>query len=270
MRLPKNWQIIGLGSIALFSIASIGLQAIAQIAFPASTTLQQLRGRTKIPVLLPEKVETKFFTNVSAATANSYSVTLDLAPNCTATACNAAAISGEKGGQFIDYKSVAGPRSSTSKVKLRNGIPAQFVSGCGAYCTATLQWKSDGILYEVYVKNGSVQNTVAIANSALSVGIRSMPQAAVLAYGVGAQVELTNPGAGREERINIRDRASTQSKVRHIGYEEDALTILGRASGTDKYGWYQVKFNTSGATGWVREDFVVASLSAADRARLQQ
>jgi len=57
--------------------------------------------------------------------------------------------------------------------------------------------------------------------------------------------------------INIRDRASVQAYARHIGYRGDRVNVLQRTPGSDGYCWYKVKFVQSGATGWVRGDFIV-------------
>jgi hypothetical protein len=237
--------------------------------FPVATTLQRLRGRTQLPILLPNTPGS--FANISTANANEYSVSFDFRPNCGGTACNMGTISAIGGGQFTNPIDYSGPRSRAAKAKLQDGTPAQFFSGCGAYCSAILEWKSGRVLYRVYIKNGDLNGTLEIANSAVKAGVRPQPRSPVLAYKVGNNVELTNPGGYSAEPnpINIRDRAGTQSKVLHIGYAEDALTVLGQATGPDNYGWYQVKFKGSGAIGWVREDFVVNSLSEAELKKLQ-
>jgi hypothetical protein len=264
MKTPKILTLIA----TAIALSSMGLApAIAQSTpstFPVATTLQRLRGRTKLPILLPNTPGA--FANISTAKPNEYSVSFDFRPNCGGAACNMGTISAIEGGPFSNPKDYTGPRSRTAKVKLQDGTSAQFFSGCGAYCSAVLEWKTGRILYSVYIKNGDLNGTMGIANSAIKAGVRSQPQRPVLAYKVGSKVELTNPGGYSPEPnpINIRDRAGTQSKVLHIGYAEDPLIVLGQVAGSDNYGWYQVKFNVSGATGWVREDFVVDSLSVDD------
>jgi Bacterial SH3 domain len=56
--------------------------------------------------------------------------------------------------------------------------------------------------------------------------------------------------------INIRDDADVKSYARHIGYSGDQVEILKTQDGRDGNQWYQIKFTESGATGWVRGDFV--------------
>ncbi len=224
-----------------------------------ATTLQRLRGRTPMPILLPTPPSD--YLRISTAAPNEYSVDFDLRPNCGGTPCNIASMSATRGGQFSNPADYKGPRSRTANVKLKNGTAARFFSGCGAYCSAILEWKTGDILYSVYIKNGDLEGTLGLANSAVAAGVRTIPQKSVLAYTVGTKVELTNPSGyeTREAPINIRDRPGTQSKVLHIGYPEDRLLVMGRAVASDQYGWYQVKFEKSGATGWVREDFVERS-----------
>lgn len=270
MKIPKTATLIATAiALSFTNVATAIAQPKSSDTFPVATTLQRLRGRTQLPILLPNTPGS--FANISTAKANQYSVSFDFRPNCGGTACNMGTISAIDGGQFAKPADYKGPRSSNAKVKLQDGTPAQFVSGCGAYCSAVLEWKSGRILYSVYIKNGDLSGTLGIANSAIKAGVRPQPQRPVLAYKVGSNVELTNPGgySGEPNPINIRDRAGTQSKVLHIGYAEDALMVLARTTGADNYGWYQVKFKASGATGWVREDFVVNSLSEAEIKQLQ-
>lgn len=66
-------------------------------------------------------------------------------------------------------------------------------------------------------------------------------------------------------RINVRTQPTTQSLARHYGYPGDRVQILDEAPGThDSYTWYRVKFEVSGAEGWVREDLVYISDSRSE------
>ncbi|HLO48868.1 MAG TPA: hypothetical protein VK211_10680, partial [Kamptonema sp.] len=57
-------------------------------------------------------------------------------------------------------------------IKLAKGIQGVFHNGCGAYCTASVEWKRQGVLYTVAIKNGREADTVKIANSAIEAGVR--------------------------------------------------------------------------------------------------
>ncbi|MEB3291717.1 MAG: SH3 domain-containing protein [Synechococcales bacterium] len=57
-------------------------------------------------------------------------------------------------------------------------------------------------------------------------------------------------------RINVRQEPGETAKILHYGLAGDRVKLL--YSRYDQAGriWYQVKFDTSGAEGWVRSDFV--------------
>jgi hypothetical protein len=130
MQIPQIVSLIAT-TIALnfTAVAPSIAQSKSSDTFPVATTLQRLRGRTQLPILLPNTPSA--FVNISTAKANEYSVSFDLRPNCGGTACNMGTISAIDGGQFTNPKDYKGPRSSNAKVKLQDGTPAQFVSGCG-------------------------------------------------------------------------------------------------------------------------------------------
>ncbi len=60
--------------------------------------------------------------------------------------------------------------------------------------------------------------------------------------------------------INIRDAAGTSSRVRHVGYGGDRVSVRSATMGGDDYLWYNVTFAESGAQGWVRGDFLHPSI----------
>lgn len=75
---------------------------------------------------------------------------------------------------------------------------------------------------------------------------------------------LTSQDAGA--RINVRSSPSTSASTPHYGVPGDAVTLQQSANGADGYIWYNVRFNVSGATGWVRGDFVTTGMPAANSA----
>lgn len=60
----------------------------------------------------------------------------------------------------------------------------------------------------------------------------------------------------RHSQINVRTGPGTQYYARHYGLPGDRVIILNDAYGNDGYRWWYLKFNVSGAKGWIREDFV--------------
>ncbi|TAF51430.1 MAG: hypothetical protein EAZ61_10650 [Oscillatoriales cyanobacterium] len=73
---------------------------------------------------------------------------------------------------------------------------------------------------------------------------------------------LTSQDAGAQ--INVRSSPSTSASTPHYGVPGDAVTLQQSATGDDGYVWYNVRFNASGATGWVRSDFVATGTPAAN------
>ncbi|TVQ13183.1 MAG: SH3 domain-containing protein [Leptolyngbya sp. DLM2.Bin27] len=71
---------------------------------------------------------------------------------------------------------------------------------------------------------------------------------------------LTTQAAGAQ--INLRSQPTTQSAAQGYGNGGDQITLLHLAEGEGGFSWYYVKFDQSGAEGWVRGDFVDASSQA--------
>jgi hypothetical protein len=157
-----------------FSTKKINNSLISQAnPVPVSEILPKLKGKTSVPIFLPSELpfnDRRIYYAVTAKK-DSYEITLDLTANCQgSTPCSRGAISGEKGGDFITP--MDGVTKSYKKVELVGGMKGIFHNGCGAYCTATLQWKYQGFLYSIYLKNGLEKDTIAIGNSAIKAGVR--------------------------------------------------------------------------------------------------
>lgn len=60
-------------------------------------------------------------------------------------------------------------------------------------------------------------------------------------------------------QINVRTGPSVSFESRHYGLVGDKVLIVGSSQSSDGSTWYQIKFPTSGADGWVRKDFIRAT-----------
>jgi uncharacterized protein YgiM (DUF1202 family) len=82
------------------------------------------------------------------------------------------------------------------------------------------------------------------------------PPYAQAPYGRNRNSTLTarDPGAA----INIREFASSNSRIRYYANPGAPVQISGSAEGDDGFTWYQVRF-PSGAAGWVRSDLITAN-----------
>ncbi|MFB2934188.1 hypothetical protein ACE1B6_02830 [Aerosakkonemataceae cyanobacterium BLCC-F154] len=140
---------------------------------PTTQVLSQIKGKTQVPIFFPNKLpfttsEKIYFD--SEVTEKGYSVSFNAIPNCQATACYIGSIEAERGGEFIQPE--RGITTTFKNVTLAGGNKGVFHNGCGAYCTATLEWKNQGVLYRVVIKNGEEKDVTAIANSAIQAGRR--------------------------------------------------------------------------------------------------
>jgi hypothetical protein len=66
-----------------------------------------------------------------------------------------------------------------------------------------------------------------------------------------SQLIAAQPGA----RINLRSQPSTDSTAKGYGLVGDPVMLLRSTQGSDGT-WYYVKFEQSGAEGWIRSDFI--------------
>ncbi|HEY9881623.1 MAG TPA: SH3 domain-containing protein [Leptolyngbyaceae cyanobacterium] len=60
-------------------------------------------------------------------------------------------------------------------------------------------------------------------------------------------------------QINLRSQPNAQSKSKGYGLVGDGVKLLQAAEGGDQLTWYYVRFNQSGAEGWIRGDFIDTS-----------
>ncbi len=157
---------------SLLAKAAISLMYIT-LTLPASADTRSdivatLQNSTNIPVEFPKNLPDaegeKIYFDWTADN-NGYEVSFDYTPDCGgATACNIGYFSANKGGQ-IPSKSDFLENAEYHYVKLSNGYSAVFTNACGAYCTASIFWKINGVVYSVSLKNGTKQEVMKIANS---------------------------------------------------------------------------------------------------------
>ncbi|MEG4289977.1 hypothetical protein Q5692_02030 [Microcoleus sp. C2C3] len=146
--------------------------AVAGTAVPVSQILPKLKGKTQVPIFLPSQlpISQKLYYQSQAIT-DSYTISMEYTPDCRgAGACSFGEIRGQKGGEFSTK--LEGVTKTLKNVQLADGVKGVFHNGCGAYCTATLEWKSQGFMYTVAIKNGLESDLILIANSAIKAGKR--------------------------------------------------------------------------------------------------
>lgn len=170
--------------LAVFSVPCLSARpAQADVIVPVAQAISQIERSTDIPIYLPSQLPMEQEVHLAIeATASSYRVDFNYTPDCGGTPCYFGAILAEQGGQlspnpFTDKapRDLGSTRETFESTQLSDGTAAQYINGCGAYCTAVLEWQSEGILYQVTVKNGSKATLLEIANSAIEAGARNDP-----------------------------------------------------------------------------------------------
>jgi hypothetical protein len=134
--------------------------------------LPKVKAKSGLAVRLPSKLHvfvkpSRTYAD-SSSTRKSYFLELDAAKSCNgANACFLAAFSGKRGGTPA-YKRT---------VSLTRGITGYFKPvTCGASCSpAAIQWKENGVLYDIQNKGvgqNEKKSMAALANSAIRGGDR--------------------------------------------------------------------------------------------------
>ncbi len=141
------------------------------MAVPASEILPKLKGKTQVPIFIPSSISgSQKLYYQSTAKADSYTISIGYTANCNAGACSFGEIRAQKGGEFSTK--IEGVTKTLKNVQLAGGVKGIFHNGCGAYCTANLEWKAQGVLYTVAIKNGREADLIKSANSAIQAGKR--------------------------------------------------------------------------------------------------
>lgn len=147
--------------------------------FPVEQILSKLNWKTEVPILLPSelpwiplgKLDQNRFT--VQADANGYRVCVSyLKRGCDRpTLRHFDSIVAQRNTE-LKRPSNIGIRDTFREIDLARGIHGFFYEGCGAYCTSSVRWKYQGIVYSVYARFGEQPILVKIANSMIEAGER--------------------------------------------------------------------------------------------------
>ena len=145
----------------------------AHSRFPASDIFRQIKGKTRVPVFLPSILPLSEIQQLDfdvQAGSHGYIVAMYLGKGCRAGACFFGIIEAKRNEPFSSPSQL--PRDTYRSIELAGGMRGIYFNNCGAYCTAFVEWQRLGVLYRVTRKNGTQQEVVQIANSALQAGQR--------------------------------------------------------------------------------------------------
>jgi len=143
---------------------------------PLASLLPKIKRKTTVPILLPGEIFS-FDLPIDydlQGDRDHYELSLYLTPGCRAGACYVGSFTAERQGKLTPAPEITelNSRDTFRKIRLANGIEGIYVNVCGAYCTAAVEWQSQGVVYRVVGKNGYQPYLVKLANSAIRSGAR--------------------------------------------------------------------------------------------------
>jgi hypothetical protein len=196
------------------AVLLIAKSAFAEVAVPVEQILQELDAKVRMPIMLPDRLPRidQVYPAVGLGVSgrsrdamyydNDYSIDFNRSPNCAGFPdCRFASFSASMGADFfyatdrttpnttvqrgdrqiqilevrrIELTDRNGDRIDDVRFTRQCGFP---VAPCGSDELATLEWRYDCVLYSATVVNGSLEDVVQIANSALQGGVRNRVKA---------------------------------------------------------------------------------------------
>lgn len=223
-------------------------RAAATTSVPVERLRSQLQGRTQVPIVIPATLPTEESLFSSATvTSDRYEISFTYTPDCQGTACTWGSFSAERSEYLEDDPGLV------EAVTLVDGTQAWFNNFCGAYCNARVFWFADGSLYSAWIKNGTREAAIALANAAVQ---KTGSSSSVFVPGQSTAV-LNPRNSSSPVRIRSVPSSASDASVIGTGFFGDRGTVLERAEGTDGLLWYEINFHSLGIVGWVREDLVL-------------
>jgi hypothetical protein len=135
--------------------------------------LEDLRRKTRVPIILPSNLPADIHLFVYTATQSEYGISLDLTPDCKGHgACIFGDITGKKVRSRIPVGTTNVPfdRKRVRPVSLRNGIKGYYIDfTCAASCDSSrIFWIKDGYQFMVGIKGGKYEDVIKMANAAIA------------------------------------------------------------------------------------------------------
>ncbi len=164
------------------SAAVVGIELAIASTFSIQSIALQIAKKTDVPILLPSedtvekyKFDSSEIIYAFVSTASQYAdydVTFNNTPGNVGNAALRFSIKAKKDGNI--EKTSPDPKAKFKDIQLIDGSNALLIQQCGAACWSRLQWKRNGVLYEVWSKARTPESAIAIANSALKTGDRRL------------------------------------------------------------------------------------------------
>jgi hypothetical protein len=171
---------LGLGAASIALAAGVQERAIAA-DYRVSVAASLIGQKSDVPILLPSEDvvernkfnpdETLYAYVQTASESYDYQVEFNNQPGSVGRVAFRFSIKAKRGANVEQSSSDRG--STFQNFKLIDGSKAVVMTQCGAGCWSRVQWRSSGILYEVWSKTRTPETALAIANSAVKAGDRS-------------------------------------------------------------------------------------------------
>ncbi|MEM8804501.1 MAG: hypothetical protein AAGF01_00430 [Cyanobacteria bacterium P01_G01_bin.38] len=176
--------------------------AVSAAPVEVEQVIAELQPQTDLPIWVPDEVPEMEAVHISFdILPDYYVISFDHTPDCQgATACNYGYFEANRNGEFMTAEDISPivrqgiPQDEIVPIRFGNGMSGQFVNTCGAYCSARVQWRLDGILYSAVIKNGMQEATVELANIILSGEKRASGTASLISSDVGISGGLLDSG----------------------------------------------------------------------------
>ena len=137
---------------------------------------QVIGGRVELPLVIPRTLpklsmvkDTDRFLVTPQSQGYQLCPTIGDSPVCDRSRVRSfQQFSAKKGGEFYAENKLS-TRDVYRKIELAQGTPGLYLENCGdRSCTSSVQWKRNGVLYEVQAQYREQPMLVAIANSAIT------------------------------------------------------------------------------------------------------
>ncbi|NJK75918.1 MAG: hypothetical protein HC942_20345 [Microcoleus sp. SU_5_6] len=145
----------------------------ARSHFPRSRILQQIKGKTRVPVFLPSRLPLSDIQQLDfdvKAGSHGYIIAMYFGKGCRGGACYFGTVEATRDEPVSPPSKL--PNDTYRSIQLANGIRGTFFNICGPYCIAFVEWHNGGVLYRIKMKNGRQPELVQMVNSAIKAGQR--------------------------------------------------------------------------------------------------
>jgi hypothetical protein len=145
----------------------------ARSSFPTDQIYQQIKGKTRVPVFLPSRLPLPDIQQLDfdvEAGSHGYIIEMYLGKGCRAGACYFGTVEAQRDEPVSPPSQL--PNDIYRSIQLANGMRGTFFNICGPYCIAFVEWRNEGVLYRIKMKNGRQQELVQMVNSAIKSGRR--------------------------------------------------------------------------------------------------